>query len=120
MILSGSAVAAANDVTLGANGLPLGQLGFFMTSSASGLVLMPGASAGTLCLSGSIGRYNSLAQVRNSGAAGAFSLRIALGSTPTPLGPVAVLAGQTRHFQAWYRDAPGRSNFSDAVRLTFQ
>ena len=44
-----------------------------------------------------------------------------LANTPTPMGNVSVLAGQTWNFQAWYRDNnPGpTSNFTDAVSVTF-
>ncbi len=41
---------------------------------------------------------------------------------PQPAGPVAVVAGETRHFQCWFRDSVGgaaTSNFSDGLSLLF-
>jgi len=66
-----------------------------------------------------IGRYTN--NVFNSGAQGQATLSLDLPVTPTPLGTIAIAAGQTWNFQAWYRDDnPGpTSNFTDAVSLTF-
>jgi hypothetical protein len=36
--------------------------------------------------------------------------------TPT----VMAQAGQNYHFQAWFREGGGSSNFTDAVSVTFQ
>ncbi len=82
-----------------------------------------GGSAGTLCLGGSIGRYVGPGQVLNSGAAGAFELVLDLTQHPTPTGLVAVQAGETWNFQAWYRDAVGGtpvSNFTSGRSIAFQ
>jgi hypothetical protein len=41
---------------------------------------------------------------------------------PTPTGTTSVMAGETRYFQAWHRDAIigiATSNFSDGVRVVF-
>ncbi|MEZ6020927.1 MAG: hypothetical protein R3F17_12725 [Planctomycetota bacterium] len=46
-----------------------------------------------------------------------------LTQTPTPSVPVAVQAGETWNFQAWYRDFIGGqsvSNFTDAISIAFQ
>ena len=51
------------------------------------------------------------------------ALALTLASTPTPTGPVAVVAGDTWRFQAWHRDTAGgvaTSNFTDGVAVTFQ
>ncbi len=112
-----------NDVTLRASDLPTSSFGFFLTSRTAGLVANPGGSQGILCLGGSIGRYVGPGQIKNSGAAGEFSLALTLASTPTPTGPVAVVAGDTWRFQAWHRDTAGgvaTSNFTDGVAVTFQ
>ena len=56
-------------------------------------------------------------------ASGAISLSPDLTLLPTPTGPVAAAAGETWHFQAWYRDAlagSATSNFTDGVALTWQ
>ena len=61
-------------------------------------------------------------QIKNSGATGAFALLVNLTQTPTPTGFVSVVAGQTRYFQAWHRDAIGgsaTSNFTNGLAVTF-
>ncbi len=49
-----------------------------------------------------------------------FSIQLDLTSVPTPTAFVAVQPGDTWNFQAWYRDAGGTNNFTDAVAVTFQ
>jgi hypothetical protein len=120
---SGSAVASANNLTLEASSLPLNAFGYFLTSVTQGFVPGAGGSQGNLCLSGAIGRYVGPGQIKNSGLLGEFSLLLTLTQTPTPTGFVAVLAGQTRNFQAWHRDAIGgvaTSNFTTGLSITFQ
>jgi hypothetical protein len=119
---TGSLVAAANDVTLEASSLPLNSFGFFLTSRTQGMLNQPGGCQGVLCLGGSIGRYVGPGQIKNSGATGAFSLDLDLAATPTPIGLVQIVAGETWNFQSWHRDAIGgvaTSNFTDAVQLDF-
>jgi len=120
---TGSLVVASNDVTLTADALPNNSFGFFLTSRTQGLVPNAGGSAGNLCLGGAIGRYVGPGQIQNSGMLGSFDLDLNLTQTPTPMGLVAVAAGDTWNYQAWYRDAVGgvaTSNFTNAVSLTFQ
>ncbi|MEM6569478.1 MAG: hypothetical protein AAF957_13780 [Planctomycetota bacterium] len=120
---AGSDLAADNDLTLEATDLPQMSTAFFLTSQDQGLVLNPGGSQGNLCLGGSIGRYVGPGQIQNSGTAGTVSLALDLTSTPTPTGLVAVQAGETWNFQAWFRDSLGgsaTSNFTDAVSVTFR
>jgi len=120
---SGSADVAANNLVLETSSLPLNAFGFFLTSRTQGIVNQPGGSQGVLCLGGQIGRYVGPGQIRNSGATGSFNLALDLTQTPTPTGPVAVVAGETWNFQAWYRDAVGgsaTSNFTDGLSVTFQ
>jgi len=120
---AGSVSAAANNLTLTASAMPANQFGFFLTSMTQGLVPMPGGSQGNLCLSGTIGRYVAAGQIMNGGANGTFSLLLNL--TQTPAGPVfvAVTAGQTWNFQAWFRDigpmGQPLSNFTDGRSITF-
>jgi hypothetical protein len=121
--VTGSNVAATNDVTLNASSLPNNAFGFFITSPSQGMVVMPGGSQGTLCLSGGIGRYVGPGQIQNSGGTGSFSYHVNLNQHPTPNGFVVVQAGQTWNFQCWHRDAVGgvpTSNFTDAVSVVFQ
>ena len=76
-----------------------------------------------LCIGGGLGRYVAPGQVQQASAAGEFSLPIDLTQHPTAAGTVAVQAGETWHFQAWYRDTfivfP-TSNFTDAVEVHFR
>jgi hypothetical protein len=116
-------VRSLNGVRLTAFQLPSNSFGYFITSRTQGLVMGPGGSQGTLCLGGSVGRYNLPAQIFNSTGVGRASVDIDLGSTPTPaMGFISVMAGETWNYQAWYRDAnpTATSNFSDGVFVTYQ
>lgn len=115
----GSVDVIDNNVTLSAVDLPANQFGMFVNSMSTGFVTPPG-SQGNLCLSGQIGRHNQ--NILNSGATGEFSLALDLTNVPQPLGPVAIQAGETWHWQAWFRDLnPGStSNFTDGIMITFQ
>ncbi len=122
---SGSLVVGDNDVTLTASQMPLNMLGLFITSPTAGFLTNPGGSAGNLCLSGQIGRYNGFSGYGaiNSGASGSISLVIDLGNHPTPNGNASVMAGETHHFQAWFRDIVGgvpTSNFTDGMTVVLQ
>jgi len=121
---SGSTSVAANDVTLTASSLPPNQFGFFLTSRTQGFVTNPGGSQGNLCLSGVIGRYVGPGLIQNAGPGGAFSMALDLTRTPSGAVFVSVLQGETRSFQAWYRDlGPGgapASNFTEGRVLVFQ
>jgi hypothetical protein len=118
----GSASVAANNLTLEASQLPNDSFGLFLTSSTTGFTPMPGGSQGNLCLSGTIGLWVGTGQIKNTAGTGAFDLLIDLAQVPTPSGPVAVMAGDTRSFQAWHRDVVGGtpvSNFSNGLTVTF-
>tara|TARA_R110002126_G_scaffold66038_9_gene167973 strand:+ start:9179 stop:11629 length:2451 start_codon:yes stop_codon:yes gene_type:complete len=120
MTAIGQEELALQDVTLQASGLPLNQFGFFIVSATQGFVANPGGSMGNLCLAGDIGRYQD--QVMGSGALGMITLEVDLLDLPTNP-PQPVLVGQTWNFQAWYRDVvlgTPRSNFTDAVSITFE
>ncbi|WP_145194320.1 hypothetical protein [Planctomycetes bacterium Poly30] len=122
---TGSTSAAANQLRLRAWQLPENTFGFFLTSRGAGMVPAAGGSAGTLCLGGAIGRYVGPGQIKNSGTARAFELDLDLAAMPQPNGAVPVVAGETWHFQAWFRDVePGpamtpTSNFTGGLRITF-
>ncbi|MEM6675449.1 MAG: family 16 glycosylhydrolase, partial [Planctomycetota bacterium] len=105
ILAEGSLVAANNDVLLSASSLPSNVLGYFLTSTAPGLVANPGGSQGDLCVVGNIGRYTGPGQIVSSGLLGVASLPIDLTQVPTPTGPAAVQPGETRYFQFWHRDA---------------
>jgi hypothetical protein len=121
LVAIGSNVVGSNDVTLQASHLPRNSFGYMLTSRTSQIVPHVPNSQGRLCLGGSIGRFVGLGQILNSGVTGAFSLVIDLQTMPQPSGSVAVQAGETWHFQAWYRDAnpSPTSNFTDAFSVTF-
>ena len=66
------------------------------------------------------GRYNT--SVFNASGTGEGSLVLDLTNTSTPTGFVAVQAGETWYFAAWFRDTNPNptSNFTDGVCITFQ
>ncbi|MCP3915065.1 MAG: hypothetical protein GY711_05880 [bacterium] len=114
---AGQFVVPGGNLTLTALDLPPNQFGYFLTSETPGFVPTPGGSDGNLCLAGSIGRF--VPQVMNSGPAGTIAIPVDLAALPlTP--PIAVQAGETWNFQAWFRDVGNRSNFTDAVAVTFR
>lgn len=116
----GSNEVVRNAITLLATDLPMPTFGIFIQSPVPGMVPAAGGQ-GTLCIGGAIGRYGPHLPyvVGTSGGAGTLSLAIDLSTTPTPLGPVVALPGETHYFQAWFRDANPTvtSNFSDAVEI---
>ena len=59
-------------------------------------------------------------QIQNSGASGTFQIQVDLQAIPANP-TVAVMPGDTWHFQAWFRDFQliQVSNFTDAVAITF-
>ncbi|MEZ6015064.1 MAG: hypothetical protein R3F49_08125 [Planctomycetota bacterium] len=122
LVASGTSSVANNDLELHALDLPQGSFGFFLTSLHEGYTVNAGGSQGTLCLNGAIGRYLGPGQVQPTGAAGTLALLLDLSQTPTPWGFTAVMAGETRHFQAWYRDVVAggvTSNFTGSLSVSF-
>ncbi|MEL6712647.1 MAG: hypothetical protein AAFP86_02675, partial [Planctomycetota bacterium] len=109
-------------LTLWAEDLPPDQFGFFLNADETGLVVGPGGSAGNLCLGGAIGRHNRAGEIFGAGAGGVGSLALDLTDLPRPSTVVAAVAGETWHWQCWYRDAPsaGGSNFTNAIAVTFE
>lgn len=110
------------DFRLLATQLPLNALGYFLCSETPGFIFQPGGSQGNLCLSGDIGRVVG-GQILSSGFFGSFAIGVDLTDLPQPGGNVAAMAGETWHFQAWFRDAIGgmaTSNFTDGWEITFQ
>ncbi|MDF1836819.1 MAG: FG-GAP repeat protein, partial [Planctomycetota bacterium] len=123
LIHVGSLSIAANDFTLQVDGLPPGQMGFFLSSMGQDFVPNPGGSQGHLCLGRDlIGRHNRPHELRVSSAVGTFELTFDLQDMPVSLAGSSILAGQTWNFQAWYRDLnPGpTSNFSNGLTARFQ
>lgn len=117
---TGSAVAAANNVTLIAEGLPPNQFGIFLTSPTKGFVQTPANNQGNLCLGGQIGRYNQ--DLLFTGPMGSFFLTLDLDRVPSPSGLTSVMAGEERNFQAWFRDVnpTPTSNLTRGLTILFE
>ncbi len=119
----GSTSVDSDNLSLRAIRLPAQQFGFFVGSSTiDAPVAVPG-SAGSLCLTGAIGRYDGPTEVRSTGPGGTFAIPLDPAMLQTANGPIVAAAGQTWYFQAWHRDqvaggAP-TSNFTSAIELTF-
>ncbi|MFT7676080.1 MAG: hypothetical protein ACI8QC_000047 [Planctomycetota bacterium] len=114
----GSYSAAANNLVLKAEDLPPNQFGYFLASKDAGYVPYPGNSQGILCLGGSLARLSG--QIQDSGNNGRFQIQVDLQAIPANP-TVAVVAGDTWHFQAWFRDfhVVPTSNFTDARAISF-
>ncbi len=121
------------DVHLEVTGGPPGQLGYFLvgTEAQAGIPI----SNGQFCLVGSGGifyRYNVAGTSMNSiggfDASGTLVNSVGTSATgtgfdiPSTITSFAIMAGDTWHFQCWYRDTlagVGSSNFSSALSVTF-
>ncbi len=119
--VAGSNVVGANQTALVATRLPANTVGYFLSARAAAQTPLPGFGQGLLCLAAPIGRHNRPGEVLTSGVTGRFVLQLELADIPTPTGTVAVLAGETWHFQAWYRDTnpTPTSNLTSGVRVLF-
>lgn len=115
----GSPFAADQSLGLVVRDLPRFQFALLVASQTPGMVVTPGNSQGTLCLGGTIGRFN--AEITPSNANGSLTIDVPLGNMPPPL-PQAVAAGDTWYFQIWHRDInPAQTaNFSEAISITYQ
>lgn len=104
---------------LRAEGLPPGRLATFLVGDARGKVPFAGGGQGTLCVVGSVGRFEPALLVGPDGAA---EVEVDADALPQPGAPVAVQPGETWHFQTWFLDSnPGpTSNLTDAVSITFR
>ncbi|MEL6713364.1 MAG: hypothetical protein AAFP86_06295, partial [Planctomycetota bacterium] len=103
---------------LSAIGLPPSAIGMVVTSTAQGFVPFAGGSDGNLCLGGMLGRSVG-AFTQAADATGTFTVTADLTALPQPSSLVAVQPGDTWHFQAWHRDGPTGSNFTEAVSVVF-
>ena len=122
LTVTGSTIAADNNLTLSVESLTPNSVGYFIHSTGSTVVINPGGSEGNVCVGGgALGRFNAFVQV--SSATGSVSFSPDLTMFPLPSGPIAVLAGDVRNFQYWTRDASmsggATSNFSSAMSITF-
>ncbi len=120
---AGSNVVADNALVLNVDSLPLNSMGFIVHSAEENFVANPGGSVGNLCIASfDMGRFDG--DVLDSGATGSVTLMPDLTAFPSVAGPFAVMAGETRNFQHWYRDVDAGgapvSNFSSAIGVTFE
>lgn len=119
----GSSAVADNNLVLRAESLPFDQFLIFINGTERAFIANAGGSSGNLCVGGALGRFNALSQIIDTGPTGTAQLAIDLNTIPTPFGPTTVLAGETWHFQAWFRDnifGIQTANFTDAVAITFE
>ena len=119
---TGSPSVALNNLTLTVTDLPLNQGVLLVNSPEKIFVANPGGSQGNLCIySNDLGRHVN--DILSSGATGTASLVLDLTRIPTANGFASVVAGETRYWQAWYRDVDGTgtatSNFSSAIGVAF-
>ena len=119
---TGTPAVAVNNLTLTVEDLPLNQGVLLVNSPEKIFVANPNGSQGNLCIySSDLGRHVN--DILSSGATGTASLVLDLANIPTANGLTSVVAGETRYWQAWYRDVDGTgsatSNFSSAIGVTF-
>lgn len=116
----GSKDIADNNLTLTASGVPPMRFGIFLTSTDQAATPL---ASGTLCLGGSVVRFQDPGQILQADAAGEFSLAIDLTAIPAGV-PTAVQAGETWSYQAWFRDfdpaVGATANLTDGVSISFQ
>jgi len=131
---SGSDLATSNTATLHLSGAEASTPGYFINSwfngSLPGAPISPGGSVnGQICIGGSgviYGRHSSTDELFSTDANGDASLTLDLDRIRNPRDSatlntsyVAVAAGETWYWQAWYRTTGG-SEFSDAIGVTFR
>ncbi len=119
LLLPGAFDGALYTLEMTVTGLPVGSLGYVLTSRQPGFVALPGGSSGNLCLSGAIGRYVGGGAMATNGA-GAFTVTAQLNTLPQPTGPVGAQPGETWYFQCWHRDASPMgptSNFTTSLSV---
>ncbi|MEL6429362.1 MAG: hypothetical protein AAFR54_09295 [Planctomycetota bacterium] len=113
----GSSVAAANDLDLHVVDAPASAFGLMVTSTDTMVVANPGGVSGTLCIAGpDLARHPSILQ---TSAAGTLLFEPDLTLIPLGASGTAVLAGDTRNWQFWFRDGMSDANFTDAVAVSF-
>ncbi|MCP3918779.1 MAG: hypothetical protein GY711_24800 [bacterium] len=114
--VSGCRCVQLDDFTLHAEGLPLGQFGYFLTSRTQGSSPLGGASQGRLCLGLPLLRFDD--DLLSSGSTGSvqFSPHLFLFPENTFLQP-----GDTWNFQFWVRDTNpnATSNTTEGVCVTW-
>lgn len=123
IVAYGSASVTSTDLRLNAVRLPPDEFGFFVGARAVGSPIPVAMAQGSICLRGSIGRYNGPGALQSSGPAGTFWLALDPQSLLIGPGAVAALTNETWSFQAWHRDVDAlgaaTSNFTNALSVVF-
>jgi len=121
--VTGSGYAELNATTLTASQLRVGQPTLFLIGDTDTTGIIPPGSQGAFCLGGSFGRFNRVGEIKLSNAQGLAQFTPDLTNTPSPMGTETILSGESKTFQAWFRDfdmnGGSTSNFTDAVVVTF-
>ena len=111
--VSGCASLADNDLVLLASSLPAGATTLFALGDATSVTPGVFGGAGTLCVSGTVGRYAAT----TSDTSGQALLAIDLLQLPSPTGSTSAMVGDVGHVQALYRDGAS-SNSTNALSFT--
>ncbi len=101
-------------------GFPPQNYAMLLVGTQPAQVPMAGGSTGTLCLGGTLGRFNNDLSFANPD--GFVSFSVDPSQLPLGTGTMPALSGQTYHWQIWHRDQmPGAtSNFSNGFSMTFR
>ena len=121
MTATGTASLAASDLSFHGTSLPKNSVALLILGNQQQEVPF---FDGKLCIGGQIQR---LFKHQNSGQIGAVDFIDALGLLQLNTVPITFDAGDTRHFQIWFRDAPAavspcgkKANVTNAYSITFQ
>ncbi len=117
---TGTASLLNNNLVVNVSGLRPGSVGLYFAGDGTQQVMPGGGIFGTLCVGGSIGRYNG--QLQTADAAGNMSLAVNWTAMPTPGStPISALVGQTWTFQVLHSDVLpsglGTRNLSPALSV---
>lgn len=105
--------------TARASALPAGQFCLLVSGTTFGNIPMLGGGQGTLCLGGTLGRYNT--QIAPTDSSGQVSFSIDPANIPLGGGFQTAVPGTILQFQVWHRDFVGTptSNLTNAVTILF-
>ncbi len=117
----GDSAATTNRLDLFVEGLPPGAALLYLAALDTGFVPNAGGGQGTLCLGGPIGRFLRPGELRFASPTGTANLALDLTSLPAVTQFLPAVAGETWHFQGWYRDfnPSGTSNMTDRTDVLF-
>lgn len=120
LLASGSDRVVENDLRLLATGLPPQAFGLFVGSREQGFTPAVGGGQGALCLGAPLARF--LDSIQAADGDGRMQHDVNLMAMPLGATPVAVMAGESWSFQAWFRDAApsATSNLSAGVVVYFE